>query len=294
MTPDAYCQSRTSQSGSSFYYSFKFLPPLQRRAMNALYAFCREVDDVVDECHDEAIARIKLAWWRAEIGRLFQKQPQHKVTLALLPLLSEFHLAEEYFYEIIDGMEMDLNQHEYKSFKDLNLYCYRVASVVGILSAEIFGFTDRKTLAYAQDLGTAFQLTNILRDVREDAARGRYYLPQDELAMFGVSKQDLQQPVTSARVIDLFKMQEQRAREYYLKAFSELPAVDRYQQRPGLIMASIYQTLLDEIKLDGFRVLEHKIKLPPLRKLWLAWRAARHEKKCYKAYLKSSNKTSAA
>ena len=161
------------------------------------------------------------------------------------------------------------------------------------MSAEIFGFTDRKTLTYAQDLGTAFQLTNILRDVREDAARGRYYLPQDELAMFGVSKQDLQQPVTSARVIDLFKMQEQRAREYYLKAFSELPAVDRYQQRPGLIMASIYQTLLDEIKLDGFRVLEHKIKLPPLRKLWLAWRAARHEKKRYKDYLKSSNKTSA-
>ncbi len=290
MTPDAYCQAKTSQSGSSFYYSFKLLPTLQRRAMNALYAFCREVDDVVDECHDENIARIKLSWWRAEISRLFQKNPQHKVTQALLPLLDHFNLAEEYFYEIVDGMEMDLNHHEYQSFKELNLYCYRVASVVGILSAEIFGFSDRKTLVYAQALGTAFQLTNILRDVREDAARGRCYIPQDELELFGVSKQDLNQPVTSARVVNLFKMQEQRAREYYAKAFNELPNADRYQQRPGLIMAKIYQTLLDEIENDGFRVLEHTIKLPPLRKLWLAWRAARHEEAIHKNYLRSLKK----
>ena len=291
MTPDSYCQAKTSQSGSSFYYSFKFLPALQQRAMNALYAFCREVDDVVDECHDDSIARIKLSWWRAEIGRLFQKNPQHKVTQALLPLLDHFNLAEEYFYEIIDGMEMDLNHHEYQSFKELNLYCYRVASVVGILSAEIFGFSDRKTLVYAQALGTAFQLTNILRDVREDAARGRCYIPQDELEHFGVSKQDLKQPVTSARVVNLFKMQGQRAREYYAKAFSELPTADRYQQRPGLIMAKIYQTLLDEIENDGFRVLEHTIKLPPLRKLWLAWHTARHEKAMHKIYLHSLKKT---
>lgn len=287
MTPDEYCQQKTVQSGSSFYYSFRFLPGLQRRAMTALYAFCREVDDVVDECHDAGIARLKLNWWREEITRLYQNHPQHKVTQALQPLLESFNLPEEYFREIIDGMEMDLNIHEYASFKELNLYCYRVASIVGLLSAEIFGFDNRDTLRYAQDLGTAFQLTNILRDVREDAARGRYYIPQDELQQFNVSKQDLNRPVTSDRVVALFRYQANRARNFYNKAMAELPAEDRYRQRSGLIMASIYQSLLDEIELDGFRVLEHKIKLTPLRKLWLAWRAARNEKRIYKNWLRS-------
>lgn len=290
MTPDAYCQHKTASSGSSFYYSFKFLPPLQRRAMTALYAFCREVDDVVDETHDENMARLKLSWWREEIRRLFLRTPQHKVTQALLPLLQHFNLAEEYFLEIIDGMEMDLNIHDYPSFKDLNLYCYRVAGVVGLLSAEIFGFADRQTLRYATNLGTAFQLTNILRDVREDAARGRYYIPLDEMQRFGVTKNDLGKPLAADRVLALFQFQEQRAREFYQLALTELPAQDRYRQRSGLIMARIYQTLLDEIRLDGFRVLEHKIKLPPLRKLWLAWRAASQEKSVYKNYLLSLKK----
>jgi 15-cis-phytoene synthase len=292
MTPDNYCQQKTAQSGSSFYYSFRFLPALQRRAMTALYAFCREVDDVVDECHEESIARLKLNWWREEISRLYQNQPQHKVTQALLPLLQSFNLPEEYFREIIDGMEMDLNRHEYASFRDLNLYCYRVASIVGLLSAEIFGFSNRDTLRYAQDLGTAFQLTNILRDVREDAMRGRYYIPLDELQQFNVSKQDLNRPVTSDRVIALFRFQANRARDFYRKAMAELPPEDRYQQRSGLIMARIYQTLLDEIELDGFRVLEHKIKLTPVRKLWLAWQAAHHEKKIHKTYLRTLKVTS--
>lgn len=291
MTPDEYCQQRTAQSGSSFYYSFRFLPPLQRRAMMALYAFCREVDDVVDECRDDNIARVKLNWWRDELTRLFDKAPQHKVTQALLPMLDNFNLPEEYFREIIDGMEMDLNKHEYASFKDLNLYCYRVASVVGLLSAEIFGFNNRQTLRYAQDLGTAFQLTNILRDVREDAARGRYYIPQDEMQRFGVSKQDLSRPVTSDKIIALLKFQANRARDYYNKAMTELPDEDRYRQRSGLIMSRIYQTILDEIEQDGFRVLEHRIKLPPLRKLWLAWRAAHHEKRLHKKYLRSLSST---
>jgi phytoene synthase len=291
MTPDEYCQQKALHSGSSFYYSFRFLPALQRRAMTALYAFCREVDDVVDECKDENIARIKLNWWREEIRRLYQQCPQHKVTQAILPLLSHFNLPEEYLREIIDGMEMDLDHHEYASFRDLNLYCYRVASVVGLLSAEIFGFGNRQTLGYAQDLGIAFQLTNILRDVREDAMRGRYYIPLDELHKFAVTKQDLNRPVSSDKVIALFRFQANRAREYYNKAMAQLPAEDRYSQRSGLIMSRVYQTLLDEIELDGFRVLEHKIKLPPVRKLWLAWRAAQHEKKLHRAYLQSFRST---
>ena len=284
MTPDEYCQNKAATSGSSFYYSFMFLPELQRRAITALYAFCREVDDVVDECKEESIAHQKLDWWRQEIKNLFSEQPQHPVTKALQPLLADFNLAEEYFLEIIDGMEMDLAYSSYQSFKDLSLYCYRAASVVGILSAEIFGFNNRMTLRYAHDLGMAFQLTNILRDVREDAQRGRIYIPADELDKFGIKINDLHQPITSSAVKALFKFQADRAREFYKKAFDTLPDEDRYAQRTGLIMSEIYYSLLDEIEEDGFRVLEHKIKLTPLRKFWLAWRASRREKKRYKRY----------
>lgn len=282
MNPDQYCQDKAAASGSSFYASFRFLSPLKRRAITALYAFCREVDDVVDECHDETVARQTLNWWRDEVTKIAHGQASHPVTLALQNLRHDFNLAEEYLLEIIDGMEMDLNQHQYASFKDLSLYCYRVASVVGLLSAEIFGYQNRNTLKYAHDLGMAFQLTNILRDVREDAQRGRIYLPQDELTQFGVSPQDLNQPVTSDAVQALFQHQADRAREYYHKAFAELPEQDRYSQRTGLIMAEIYLSLLDEIEADQFRVLEHRIKLTPLRKIWLAFRAARREKKRHK------------
>jgi len=286
MTPDEYCQDKTEKSGSSFYYSFKFLPAHKRRAITALYAFCREVDDIVDDCLDETIARSKLQWWREEISRLFVGEPQHPVALALQPLLENFNLAEEYFQEIIDGMEMDLNHKGYDDFKSLSLYCYRAAGVVGLLSAEIFGFNNRNTLKYAHDLGMAFQLTNILRDIREDAERGRVYLPADEMKQFAVSKQDLRQPVTSDAVRELFKFQADRAKEYYQSANSKLPDEDRYNQRTGLIMAEIYHNLLDEIEVDGFRVLEHKIKLTPLRKIWLAWRTSRREKKRFKKFNK--------
>jgi len=287
MTPDQYCLDKAAASGSSFYSSFRFLPELKRRAIIALYAFCREVDDVVDECKDESVARQTLNWWRMEVAKLYQGEATHPVTRALQNLLGDFNLAEEYLLEIIDGMEMDLDTHHYATFKDLSLYCYRAASVVGLLSAEIFGFNNRETLKYAHDLGMAFQLTNILRDVREDAERGRVYLPQDELKQFGVTQQNLTQPVTSDAVKNLFQYQADRAREFYHTAFNKLPEEDRYSQRTGLIMAEIYLSLLDEIEEDNFRVLEHRIKLTPMRKLWLAWRASRHEKKRYKQYLKN-------
>ncbi|VAW68677.1 Phytoene synthase [hydrothermal vent metagenome] len=292
MTPDQYCQNKAAASGSSFYSSFRFLPELKRRAITALYAFCREVDDVVDECSDENVARTCLHWWRSEVKRLYQNNASepvtHPVILALRDLLDDFNLAEEYLQEIIDGMEMDLDTHHYARFKELSLYCYRAASVVGLLSAEIFGFNNRETLKYAHDLGMAFQLTNILRDVREDAERGRIYLPLDELQQFSVSPEDLKRPITSDSVQALFQFQADRARDYYRKAFSQLPEEDRYTQRTGLIMAEIYQSLLNEIEADGFRVLEHRIKLTPMRKLWLAWSASRREKKRHKQYLRKS------
>ena len=245
MTADDYCQQKATSSGSSFYYSFLFMDPPRRQAITAFYAFCREVDDVVDECPDPELARAKLAWWRMEIGAMYQGRPGHPVTRALSAALKNFSLPQEQLLEIIDGMEMDINQGRYADFKSLQLYCYRVASIVGLLAAEIQGYRNRLTLKYAHDLGLAFQLTNIIRDVGEDARLGRIYLPQDELARFGVSENDLFDTRYSENFNALMAFQAKRAYSYYDKALAQLPAEDRKAQRTGLIMAAIYRTLLD-------------------------------------------------
>lgn len=270
MTADEYCQERAAASGSSFYYSFRFLEPQRRQAITALYAFCREVDDVVDECRDPEVARGKLIWWRTEVAALYAGKAGHPVTQALTESLKHFSLPQEQLLEIIDGMEMDLEQSRYADFKALHLYCYRVASVVGLLAAEIFGYTDRRTLKYAHDLGLAFQLTNIIRDVGEDARRGRIYLPQDELVRFGVTENDLLQARYSPAFADLMNFQIARAQATYDQALAQLPATDRKTQRAGLIMAAIYRTTLFEIAADGCHVLDRRIALTPIRKLWLA------------------------
>ena len=272
MSPQQYCQDKAAASGSSFYYSFLFLPRPQREAITALYAFCREIDDIADECHEELVARTKLTWWRKEIGNLYAGSPQHPVTRALQPAVDSYQLNEEYFHEIIDGMEMDLEQNRYAEFKHLQLYCYRVASVVGLLSASIFGFSNHRTLKYAHDLGLAFQLTNIIRDVGEDARRNRIYLPLDELARFGVSEDDILQGRETEQMQHLLEFQIERAETYYDRALNELPDEDRKPQRTGLIMTAIYRTLLREIRADGAsKVLNARVSLTPLRKLWLAW-----------------------
>jgi 15-cis-phytoene synthase len=275
MSPEEYCEEKAARSGSSFYYAFRFLDPERRRAITALYAFCREVDDVVDDCREPSVALAKLGWWRDEVARMFHGEPRHPISRALAPHLAPFDLSQEYFEEIIDGMQMDLDYDAYPDFPTLSLYCYRAASVVGLLSARIFGFTDRNTLKYAHDLGIALQLTNILRDVHEDAVRGRVYIPLDELERFGVKPEEFRTHITRDAHRDLFAFQASRAREHYDRALARLPAADRHAQRPGLIMASIYRTLLGEIERDGYRVLEHRVRLTPLRKLWIAWRTAR-------------------
>jgi len=288
MTPDQYCQDKAAKSGSSFYYSFLFLPPQQRRAIISLYAFCREVDDVVDETEEHEIARIKLAWWREEIAKVYEDKAEHMVGKALQQTIKDFDLSQEHFIEIIDGMEMDLDYNAYPTFKELSLYCYRVASVVGLMSAEIFGYDDRKTLKYAHSLGMAFQLTNILRDVHEDSVRGRLYIPLDELERFGVTTDELMENKTTDNIRALLKFQAERAQNYYNEAFELLPDCDRHPQRSGLIMSAIYRTILDEIEKDGYRVLEHRTSLTPIRKLWLAWRTFRKEKKRHKAFLRNA------
>jgi phytoene synthase len=272
MSPDDYCQQKTAQSGSSFYYSFLFLPPERRRAITALYAFCREVDDTVDETSDQSVARIKLAWWRGEVAQMYGGTPTHPVMLALQPHLEPYDLKQEHLQAIIDGMEMDLDQSRYLDYPNLRKYCWHVASVVGILSASIFGVTNPQTLKYAETLGLAFQLTNIIRDVGEDARKGRIYLPIDELQRFNVTAADLLNARHSEKFEALMAFQSERAQGLYDEAFALLPNEDRRAQRPGLMMAAIYRTLLDEIQRDGYHVLTQKISLTPLRKLWLAWK----------------------
>ncbi|HSI37837.1 MAG TPA: presqualene diphosphate synthase HpnD [Methylotenera sp.] len=272
MTPQQYCQQKTAKSGSSFYYSFMFLPKQKREAITALYAFCREVDDIADECTELQVAQVKLSWWRTEIENLYLSKPIHPVTKALLPHVKTFNLDAAHFIEIIDGMEMDLNFNRYEDFEQLKLYCYRVASVVGLLSAQIFGFSNRKTLTFAHDLGMAFQLTNIIRDVGEDARRNRIYLPLEDLATFNVTEEDILHSRESEPVKKLLEHQIQRAESYYDRALHELPDEDRKNQRVGLMMTAIYRTLLREIQADGAeKVLNTRTSLGALRKFWLAF-----------------------
>jgi phytoene synthase len=272
MSPDEYCQQKTVQSGSSFYYSFLFLPPERRRAITALYAFCREVDDTVDETSDQSVARIKLAWWRTEVSAMYKGAATHPVTQALYPHLAPYDLQEQHLQAVIDGMEMDLDQSRYLDYPGLRKYCWHVAGVVGILSASIFGVTNPRTLEYAEKLGLAFQLTNIIRDVGDDARKGRIYLPVNELQQFGVTAADILNFRHSEKFEALMKFQTERAHGVYDEAMALLPKEDRRAQRPGLMMAAIYRTVLDEIERDNFKVLNQRISLTPLRKLWLAWK----------------------
>ena len=272
MDPHHYCQQKVAASGSSFYYSFLFLPEDKRRAITALYAFCREVDDVVDDCSDVATAHATLAWWRQELAAAFHGTPHHPVARALAEIAPRFNLDETRLGDIIDGMQMDLDYNRYPSFEALRQYCHRVAGVVGLLSAEIFGYQDRRTLEYAADLGLAFQLTNIIRDVGEDARRNRIYLPLDEIERHGVGAADIVESRGTDNFRRLMEFQIERALGCYREAFAKLPAADRRAQRAGIIMAAIYRTLLDEIRRDGCRVLTQRISLTPVRKLWIAWR----------------------
>ncbi len=272
MTPDEYCQHKAAQSGSSFYYAFRFLPPERRRAITALYAFCREVDDAVDEPSDASVARAKLDWWRNEVAQLFAGKPQHPVTRALAPAVASYGITRRGLEEIMDGMQMDLEQNRYLDFAALALYCHRVAGVVGVLAAGIFGYRNPQTLAYAEKLGLAFQLTNIIRDVGEDVRNGRIYIPMDELQRFGVTAADILNARHGPAFERLMQFQAERARRCHDEALAALPPEDRRAQRPGLVMAAIYRTLLDEIGRDGYRVLQQRTALTPVRKLWIAWR----------------------
>jgi phytoene synthase len=272
MTPEQYVQDKAAKSGSSFYYAFLFLPPPRRAAITAFYAFCREVDDVVDEVSDPGVAATKLAWWRKEVASAFGGQPSHPVTKALMPHAAAFDIRAEHLLAVVDGCQMDLEQSRYLDFPGLARYCHLVAGVVGEVAASIFGRTDPHTTDYAHRLGLAMQLTNIIRDVGDDARRGRIYLPVSELKQFEVKAQEVLNRGYSDRFTALMKFQADRAHRLYDEAFALLPAADRAAQKPGVMMANIYRTLLREIEAGGFQVLHQRTSLTPLRKLWIAMR----------------------
>jgi 15-cis-phytoene synthase len=272
MTPEQYVQDKAARSGSSFYYAFLFLPPPRRAAITAFYAFCREVDDVVDEVSDPAVAASKLAWWRKEVATSFGGNPTHPVMKALLPHRQAYGIEAAHLLAVIEGCQLDLDQSRYLDYPGLAHYCHLVAGVVGEVAAGIFGRTDPATTAYAHKLGLAMQLTNIIRDVGDDARRGRIYLPVSELKQFDVKAQEILNRGYSERFTALMKFQAERAHRVYDEAFALLPDADRVAQKPGVMMANIYRTLLREIEADEFQVLHQRTSLTPLRKLWIAMR----------------------
>ena len=272
MTPEQYVQEKAAASGSSFYYAFLFLPKERRAAITAFYAFCREIDDVVDEVTDPGVARTKLAWWQGEVAKSFSGQPSHPVMLALMPLTATYRIEAGHLLAVIEGCQMDLEQNRYLDFPNLQRYCHLVAGIVGEVAARIFGQTEDATTAYAHKLGLAFQLTNIIRDVGEDALRGRIYLPVNEMQQFDVKAHEILKRQYSDRFTALMKFQTERALNLYDEALAMLPDADRRSQKPGLMMDSIYRALLREISADNFQVLHQRVSLTPLRKFWLAWK----------------------
>ncbi len=276
MTPQQYVQDKAARSGSSFYYAFLFLPEERRAAITAFYAFCREVDDVVDEVHDPSLAATKLAWWRREVDEAFAGRASHPVTQALMPLAARYGIEADHLLAVIEGCELDLQQSRLLDFPALQRYCHLVAGVVGEVAANIFGRTHDDTLRYAHTLGRAMQLTNIIRDVGDDARRGRIYLPISELQQFGVKAHEILQRQSpwgySERFVALMRFQAERAHATYDEAMALLPDADRRAQRPGLMMANIYRSLLREIEAGGFQVLHQRTSLTPIRKLWIAAR----------------------
>lgn len=277
MTPDEYCQNKTAQSGSSFYYSFLILPEEKKLDIIAFYAFCREIDDIVDSQTEQHIKQLKIDWWRTEIANIYNGSPQHPISHALSRAIKRYDLESKHFIALLDGMEMDLHNTQFPDYETLRLYCYRVAGVVGIVSAKIFGYTNPGTLQYAVELGIAFQLTNITRDIREDMQIKRVYIPDEDLKRFNISTEQFANLEPSEDMKQLIDFQIKRANQQYQTAFALLPSEDRYSQRTGIIMARIYQTILDKITKNKLESLQKRISLSPLRKLWIAWRTNKAE-----------------
>lgn len=283
----------TRASRSNFYYAFLFLPKHKREALYAVYAFCRVTDDLVDETaatpsgHGQPAAGTpppagipspagtpveRLKTWREELEACFRGEATHPVTERLAETIRTFRIPHGYFEELLNGVEMDLAKFRYATFAELQQYCYRVAGVVGLMCIEVFGYTNPMTRTYAQHLGTAFQLTNILRDLATDGERGRIYLPQEDLKRFGVTEADLLERRVTPAFLDLMRFEVGRARQFYAAARAALPAEDRRTMLAAEIMRAIYTRILDRIEGMGYDVFSRRIRLSDTQRLWLALR----------------------
>jgi 15-cis-phytoene synthase len=273
----ARCAEITRRASSNFYYAFMLLPRERRRALYSVYAFCRFVDDIADDDGVKDPAEM-LARWRKELNNVFAGKPSRAISRALSENVRRYNIPRRYFEEVIDGVEMDLTQRRYASFSDLCLYCRRVASAVGLICIEIFGYRSQSTRVYAERLGIAFQLTNIIRDVGEDAARGRIYLPLEDLARFNVSEAEILKSVYSPRFRPLIEFEAERARQYYREAEEALVDEDRGSMRAAEGMRLIYASLLERIARADYRVFDRRMSLSAPRKLYLvgcAWAGTR-------------------
>lgn len=271
----------TRKSRSNFFYAFLFLPRPQRQAIFAVYAFCRMVDDAVDQSGDRSIQRQELVRWRDEVARAFDGVPLHPAGERLQQVVRAFPVPRQALLDVIAGVEMDLDHATYATFDDLYPYCYRVASAVGLCCIEIFGYRNPQARQYAVDLGIALQLTNILRDVEIDARMGRVYLPQEDLRRFGVRAADLEAGRHSPGFVELMRWEASRAREYYTRAWAALPAEDRRRLFAAEIMGHTYFALLRAIEARDYRVFGTRVTVPAPRRLaialrhWLGSRLAR-------------------
>ncbi len=266
------CAEITRRSRSSFYYAFILLTPERRRALNAVYAFCRFIDDIVD---DESIREpaMLLARWREELDHVYAGVPTRALSRALADSARRFAIPRVHFEEIIAGVEMDLSRTRYQTFGELRPYCYRVASALGLICIEIFGYRNPSAKIYAENLGLALQLTNILRDVREDAARGRIYLPLEDLARFNVTEDEILGGVYSSNFVSLMDFEARRAQELYAAAQIALAAEDRSTLLTAEAMRLIYGALLERIIKSNYRVLDRRHRLSAPHKLYLVGRA---------------------
>jgi len=283
-SPQAYCKQKTRASGSSFAYAFGFLSKQQCRAMMALYAFCREVDDIADDIEDKKEAERQINQWHDEIEHVFDGQPSHPIGHELYWATQHFDWDKELFYEMLDGMLTDISGKAFIKESDLSLYCYRVAGVVGLLTIELFGYQHRQSRHFATSLGKALQLTNILRDIQEDMQRGRIYLPQSERIRCKVTDQDIHDGTMNENIQNLLTHYAEEAESAYQLAFEQLPIEDRISLRPAIIMAAIYYAQLKRMKSFHFDIWQHSGRIASWRKMLIAWKVWRYEKMYEKSF----------
>ena len=264
-----HCQRIAKEHAKNFYYAFRTLPSRKRRAIYAAYAFCRACDDIADDDLPLDVKHGLLAETRARLADSWTGEPADRVFSALKDASLTFEIPTVYFDQIVEGVEMDLAQSRFQDFEELRSYCYKVASVVGLICIEVFGYDDEKAKGYAVDLGLAMQLTNILRDVKEDAERGRIYIPLEEIEEWGYSEQELKDGVVNDAFRGLMSSQADRARRYFESGKRLIPLLSSESRACSAVLHEVYSTLLDRIESSGFDVFDRRIGLSKPLKLFI-------------------------